>query len=492
MNHLKKLLLSSATGLLAFASAQAADLPSRKAEPVSYLKICDAYGAGFFTLPGADTCVRISGFVRFETQYTPGQRVINPATGLLTQVAGSQDTTGMEARGVVRLDARTSTSMGPVRTFIQMRALNRSGIRNQGGAQNFQLTYPGGNPTATTITLERAYVQWNGFTFGNMSSEWAGLWPSGAVVGGVADFTAGWTNGMKGIAYTAKFGSGWTAVVQIDDRTDTGPQNAPGAPNTAVLLAPTQANSTHLHTPFTGYNLVGVLRYEQSWGGAEINGMIGNNSTSNGPTPFAAGAAANPLLGSRTYTSYAVNSTLKINLPMIAAGDAFFLNASYGKGALGYVAAPDAWNTLVNDSGNRRVLGGVLIAPSNLQLTTVTPVGLPLTYGQTTAFQITGLFTHYWTPQWRSHVSFSYMQLSTPTAVNPAGGLNTQLGKSSIWATKGNLIYSPVKDFDLGVEAGYGRINTTIQNPTAAFLAAGSPGLKEGNWTTKLRVQRGF
>ncbi len=47
MTLMKSALLASATTLIAVASAQAADLPSKKAAPVSYVKICDAYGAGF-------------------------------------------------------------------------------------------------------------------------------------------------------------------------------------------------------------------------------------------------------------------------------------------------------------------------------------------------------------------------------------------------------------------------------------------------------------
>jgi hypothetical protein len=48
MKVVKSLLLGSAAGLLTVAGAQAADLPTRKAAPVEYVRICDAYGAGFF------------------------------------------------------------------------------------------------------------------------------------------------------------------------------------------------------------------------------------------------------------------------------------------------------------------------------------------------------------------------------------------------------------------------------------------------------------
>ena len=63
MKVAKSLLLGTAAVLATVAGAQAADLPTRKAAPVQYVKICDAYGAGFFYIPGTDTCLRVGGLV---------------------------------------------------------------------------------------------------------------------------------------------------------------------------------------------------------------------------------------------------------------------------------------------------------------------------------------------------------------------------------------------------------------------------------------------
>ena len=256
------------------------------------------------------------------------------------------------------------------------------------------------------------------------------------------------------------------------------------------MPVPYGTNDTNLDSPQTGYNLTGDIRNEGEWGGVELSAMVGNNSTTASPLPGAIGPSL--LKGSNTKTAWAVNSTVQINLPMFAKGDAFFFNIAYGAGSNGYVGATDSVSTLVTDSGNRRVLGGVLIHPSNLSVTTVDAAGNPLSYGQEKEFQATALLTHFWAPQWRSHFSVAYAKYSTPTAVGAGAILNTQLGDVTVWATKGNLIFSPVKDLDIGVEVGYGRDKATIQNPTAAFLAAGSPGLSNGNWTSKLRVQRTF
>ena len=68
MNIVKSLLLGSAAGLAAMTGAQAADLPV-KAKPVEYVKICSLYGAGFYDIPGTDTCIRIGGHIRAEVSF---------------------------------------------------------------------------------------------------------------------------------------------------------------------------------------------------------------------------------------------------------------------------------------------------------------------------------------------------------------------------------------------------------------------------------------
>ena len=66
MKMVKSLVLGSAAGLLAMsAGAQAADLPV-KAKAVEYVRICSLYGAGFFYIPGTDTCIKIGGYLRAD------------------------------------------------------------------------------------------------------------------------------------------------------------------------------------------------------------------------------------------------------------------------------------------------------------------------------------------------------------------------------------------------------------------------------------------
>src|SRR3978361_101513 len=65
MKMVKSLILGSAAGLLAMGGAQAADLPV-KAKAVEYVRICSLYGAGFYYIPGTDTCIKIGGYLRVD------------------------------------------------------------------------------------------------------------------------------------------------------------------------------------------------------------------------------------------------------------------------------------------------------------------------------------------------------------------------------------------------------------------------------------------
>ena len=68
MKTIKGLVLGSAAGLIAISGAQAADLPL-KAKAVEYVRICSLYGAGFWYIPGTDTCIRIGGNIRVDTTF---------------------------------------------------------------------------------------------------------------------------------------------------------------------------------------------------------------------------------------------------------------------------------------------------------------------------------------------------------------------------------------------------------------------------------------
>ena len=90
---LKSLLLGTAAAFAVVSGAQAADaIVAAAPEPMDYVKVCDAFGTGYFYIPGTETCLRISGRVRADYQYAES----------LTRTG---NTTGFRARGIMNLDA---------------------------------------------------------------------------------------------------------------------------------------------------------------------------------------------------------------------------------------------------------------------------------------------------------------------------------------------------------------------------------------------------
>src|SRR5689334_8850263 len=126
MSYLTKtFLLCTAVGLVAVAGAQAADLPV-KAKPVEYVRVCSLYGAGFWYVPGTDTCLKIGSFVRVQTSW-------NNSTSDIPQGAGNNDAAGRQTRtdtsnfgfrvrSGVSVDLRTQTEYGTLRSYMDLGA----------------------------------------------------------------------------------------------------------------------------------------------------------------------------------------------------------------------------------------------------------------------------------------------------------------------------------------------------------------------------------
>jgi hypothetical protein len=98
-------------------------------------------------------------------------------------------------------------------------------------------------------------------------------------------------------------------------------------------------------------------------------------------------------------------------------------------------------------------------------------------------------------------VAVGYLDITPPTAncstVSAGvcvqnGGLNTQWGEGKLFQLAGNIIWSPVKNFNIGFEAEYLHLNSTLQNPNSTFVKAGEPGLSENAVIYHLRLERQF
>src|SRR6202000_40547 len=118
MKMVKSLILGSAAGLVAMSGAQAAELPV-KAKAVEYVRICSLDGAGFFYIPGTDTCIKLGGYVRIDPTFS-GSVYDQPAwSGDLGQYNRFRDYFASRSRMAITVDTSTATEYGVVRTFVQ-------------------------------------------------------------------------------------------------------------------------------------------------------------------------------------------------------------------------------------------------------------------------------------------------------------------------------------------------------------------------------------
>jgi hypothetical protein len=104
--------VTAAGAAMTAGAAHAADLPSRKAAPVEYVKICDVYGSGFYYIPGTNTCLKVGGRVRFELAYFQSKNAFlsRSAGGNAFAASKLNDTVGWRSRAYINMDARTQTS----------------------------------------------------------------------------------------------------------------------------------------------------------------------------------------------------------------------------------------------------------------------------------------------------------------------------------------------------------------------------------------------
>ncbi|MGE7370016.1 porin [Neorhizobium sp. NPDC001467] len=118
--NIKSLLLGSAAALAAVSGAQAADaIVAAEPEPMEYVRVCDAFGAGYFYIPGTETCLKIGGYVRFQVD----GRSDFDLDGFGTVEDGGYRT---NTRGHLVVQAKSDTELGTLTGLITMEANTNS------------------------------------------------------------------------------------------------------------------------------------------------------------------------------------------------------------------------------------------------------------------------------------------------------------------------------------------------------------------------------
>ncbi|WP_027172332.1 porin [Methylobacterium sp. 10] len=534
MKLLKSSLLGTAAAFASVAGAHAADLPVKKAVPIEYVRVCSAYGAGFFYIPGTDTCIRLSGRARLDIGYQPTD----------SRSGSNGDTTGYIGLARINVDARTQTAYGTLRAFTRIQFASRTG--STGGLRSGTQERIGSAFGATGqdqsgrdqqfVNTDKAFIQFAGLTAGRASSFFDFYAHDFEFAGATLNSDVQSTNLL---AYSAKFGEGFSATVSLEDptfRRNTVYSQTFGTTGVTGAPSPILVGTVGLANTFQNYDVaqrnrmpdfVGVLRYDAAWGSAQISAAVKEINIGN-PVGATFGAAVAPGLGgfdavtkgpSSEY-GWAVQGGVKINTPFIAPGDTLYLQGAYGEGATLYTGFSSYNGSYTSRAST---INGAAFDPY-MSDATLNPLTGKIELS--TSFTVVGSFLHYWSPEWRSAVFGSYGEMSFARGARAANAAAFQTtgatgqftgvpGSVSFDVSPvlrdtyqivagASLIWSPVKDLDIGVEGFYTKVgvqNGRVVDQTkssgtvnAANIASGAVRTvtADDTYQVRMRVQRDF
>jgi Porin subfamily. len=339
----------------------------------------------------------------------------------------ARNATGTRATGRINVDARTATEWGTLRAFIQVDVNAFTGSYLDTGS-------------TSGVSLDKAYIQWAGITAGRISS-FFDFYATALNFGAGVMSSLGSDNGSVNVlAYTATFGNGFSATIGFEDRSSV------VRPLEGATLAGQRMPS-----------IVGNIRVDQGWGSAQLSGVVQQLN-------------ANLFNGTRVDTEYgyAIQAGVKFNLPMLAAGDALWLQAAYADGAVGRLG-------LAN-----------VTAMGPLDGTAFDAARIDGSLKRTKGWGVTAALLHYWTPSVRQAVFGNYTAVDYSARVFNAYGLND----FKIWTIGTNVIWSPVKAFDIGVEVLYQKLDP--KGRVVVVPATGQTRGSEDIWEARIRFQRDF
>jgi hypothetical protein len=508
MKLVKGLILGSVASLLTIGATQAADLPV-KAKAVEYVRICSAYGAGFWYIPGTDTCIKIGGYLRADVTFN-GSIHGQPAwSGDLGQQNRYRDYFTDRSRMALTIDTRTASEYGVVRTFVQGNfqfSTQASSTVNPalftGSPTTGAVTNLLGGPGEGYVATEYIFLQFAGFTFGKSASAYATPWQG--FPGNISSFLLGGQNtdtGVNNIQYTAQFGNGVSGTIGLDDPVVWDRTNVY---NLSLALNATLGGS-NVYAGVRAPDIVGNIRVDQAWGlfqiSADAHEVSGSYNVLN--TAAVPAGAIGPAGGISTGLSEinghpetkwggSAMAALQIKNIPTGAGDDIKMDVSYAKGNTKNVIATAA------ASPSFAMFGGSSIGYQSVGFgATTDAVYLPAFAGGdgslhlTESYGIRGAFNHSWDAHWTTSLYGSYSAVrydgtakayicanyTTPAkAVSADYSCNpdynvSQLGIVTRWTPVKNLTFSAeVQWFHLDQKfTGTATLAAAAPKPTAVY-----------------------
>jgi hypothetical protein len=391
----------------------------------------------------------------------------------------------LRGRGYVILDARNNTAYGTLRTFLNMYVTwDTSGTTTVSAASATTIASPGaGN---NRIDADRAFIQWAGFTFGRAQSFhdfFSSTGPYANLVNWGAPGTG--ATGWNVLAYTAQFGNGVSATLSMEDQrrravvgvSSTALPNA-GAPAfgacTAVpsaggvAVAPGTVPSISGQCSRAGQNLpalVGNIRVDQSWGSAQIMGAVQELRTLESA-------------GSINSWGYSVGGGFTWNNPS-APGSQFGIQATWAKGATGYVAHSYTAHAILDGAAGGAAGSAGFLADG---------VVIGTTLHKTSAWSVNAGYQHRFNPNWAWTLHGAYTDIDYATGVDALCAVSGCFD-FSFWSLGSRLLWTPVAGLNFGLDVMYHNFGSQA----VAGAAPGIATLRDNDvWSAMLRVQRDF
>jgi hypothetical protein len=498
MKMVKSLLLGTAAGFVAVAGAQAADMPVKAA--VQYVKICNLYGDGFYYLPGTNICVKVGGYVRFETGYNLGASLTNGPwnAGTLNGVTTAISNTGpngyndrwdgndfvMRSRAYISMDTREQTEYGILRSYINI------GLNYDSPASGQPSIFSG----------NRAFIQFAGFTIGLAQSFFDFYSVPISSYNGYFPSSDTGDPGWKVAALTVLYGNGITNTVSLEEPRRIGIVDANSSGNPFALFGVFSGQNGITGAPGNDYakerfpDIVSNWRIDQAWGSAQImfaahdaSAAYYYSSTAAAfggtcPLPTAGGGAggtSGSIIGSEICghpadkVGWAAGAGFKLNVPN-ANGSYFQFQYTVTQGATRYQTQ--------TATGNFSQMKGGGIAFGFLTDGIVSAATGSVDLTKTSGFQ--AAYDHHWTPKFWTSLYGGYMKVSYDAQANAAiclnqfnavatgGGLffpSVCSNNWSFWWVGSRWQYNFTPAFYMGLDVTYSKLNTADAGGTVLF-----------------------
>jgi hypothetical protein len=475
------LFLGSAAGLFAIGGALAADLPA-KVKPVEYVKVCSLYGAGFYYIPGTETCLKIGSFVRIDASFNSSGTYGTPFfQGQGSTNTRSKDYFTTRARANLNMDSRTATEYGVLRTLVSTQFQWWDGSDAIAGGSN---------------EVDYVFMQFAGFTIGKAVSQFDTQWVlahptiSSGFLGG-SDVKSG----IPQLAYTASFGNGFSATLSAESSR---PYRTGGIFDINDALGVTGTSSYANSTAGQRMpDFVGNLRLDEAWGSLHLAGAVHQVAMAYN------GANENTGHFDDRY-GYALTGGFEVKDLPTGVGDSFRGDVTYANGSARYVFGG---TSQINGAGFALFNGNNVALGNYMDAVFASPVGA----GAGTDLQLTTdfgarlFFEHYWNPAWRTSLWGSYARhenTDTGNALMVAkynlayGGNLTGNANFTLYQVGSRTAWTPVKNLTFSAEIQYAWMDTGLSGTINPALFANKTGIAtlghQGTLVGQVQAVRSF